>query len=57
MLIAIAVTAVICLPIGFGVGRIKNSKKLEAIKAELGSGASWVSSEARDLATKIRAHL
>lgn len=30
-----AVAVVVCLVVGFGVGRIKNSAKLAAIKAEL----------------------
>jgi hypothetical protein len=49
--------AVICLAVGFGIGRIKNSVKLAKIKDELGSIEHWASSEARGLYTKISSHL
>ena len=42
---------------GFGVGRIKNSSKLAAIKTELQSVASGTVTDAKTLAAKITSKL
>ena len=57
MFLAIAVTAVICLAAGFGLGRIKNSAKLQAIDKEIGNVTSYVTSETRELIDRIRKHI
>jgi hypothetical protein len=43
--------------IGFALGRVKNATKLKAISGVIGSGGSYVSTEAQALAAHIRAHL
>jgi hypothetical protein len=56
MIVTILV-GVVCLATGFGIGRVKNSEKLAAIKAEVGRADAYISAEARTLASAIRAKL
>jgi hypothetical protein len=51
------VVGLICLGAGFGVGRIKNSSKLAAIKAELVMVQNDIAIDGKALYAKIKAHL
>lgn len=53
----LVVVAVVAAVAGFGVGRIKNSAKLAAIKAELDKAESSVVAEVKKLVADIKSKL
>jgi hypothetical protein len=55
MVLAIAVVA--ALAAGFGLGRVKDAKKLAAVKAELVKVENSVSTEVKKLVADVRKHL
>jgi hypothetical protein len=52
-----AIAVVVALGVGFGVGRIKNVKKLAAIKAEIEAADSSAVSEVKTLVARVRSVL
>jgi hypothetical protein len=56
-MLTLVVACALCLGIGFGVGRIKNSSKLAAINAELVTVQNDIAIDGKLLYAKIKAHL
>ena len=56
-MITLIVTGLVCLGVGFGVGRIKNAKKLAAIKTELDAAGASFQNDANAVVAAIRKHL
>jgi len=56
-MITLIVTGLVCLGVGFGVGRIKNAKKLAAITTELKTVENNVSIDGKLLYADIKKHL
>jgi hypothetical protein len=48
---------IVCLLVGFGVGRIKNASKLKAISTELSNVETGTITDAKRLAEIIKTHL
>jgi hypothetical protein len=51
------VTFIVGLGIGFAAGRVKDSAKLAAVKAEIAKVEVFASAEVKSLAAKIKAKL
>jgi hypothetical protein len=51
------IEALVFVVIGFGLGRIKNARKLARIKASLDSFEAKASQEVKSVIAAIRAHL
>lgn len=56
MLISIIV-GVVCLALGFGVGRVKNAKKLAAVNSELKAVEGKMTFDANAVLAKIKSKL
>ena len=53
----VALACAVCLLLGFGVGRIKNSAKLQRVSELVGNAEHYVTQEARELVAAIKVHL
>lgn len=53
----IAIVAIVFAAAGFAAGRVKYAQQLANIKAEVGTLESYVTAEAKSLASAIKAHL
>jgi len=51
------VAVVVALGVGFGIGRVKNSAKLAAVRAELDKAEASVVAEVKSLVAAVKAKL
>lgn len=56
-MLLLTLAVLVAFAIGFGVGRIKNAAKLDAVKAEVTKAETAVSADAKALAAKIKSIL